>query len=347
GATGADLLLVYWALKLPALGHALMSLAQQVPAQRNVLLRLMEPLSAPLETLAAPPATAPAARTATPAAAPSPGLTIGLQGARVLAGGHAILDDVDLQIRAGEHVAVVGTSGAGKSTLFGVLLGWHHLAAGSLQIDGEPLAPGGLQALRRQTAWVDPGIQLWNRSLMDNLHYACEAPQHADTAPVLDAADLRRVLQRLPEGLQSWLGESGALLSGGEGQRVRLARALLQRDARLVLLDEPFRGLDRGQRSALLQQALRWWHDRTLLCVTHDVAETRAFARVLVVEDGHIVEDGAPQALAAGDTRYRALLDAEARVREQLWQAADWRRVTIAPARAGAAGATVPDPETA
>jgi ATP-binding cassette subfamily B protein len=194
--------------------------------------------------------------------------------------------------------------------------------------------------LRRHTAWVDPGIQIWNRPMLENLHYACDSDQPGDTGAVLDAADLRQVLQKLPQGLQTCLGEGGALLSGGEGQRVRLARALMQTGVQLVLLDEPFRGLDRTRRAQLLAQARQWWRQQTVLCVTHDVAETLVFDRVLVVDEGRIVEDGHPAQLAAGGTRYRALLDAETRVREGLWQGAHWRRIRIADGRIGSAAAT-------
>ena len=109
---------------------------------------------------------------------------------------------------------------------------------------------------------------------------------------MLDQAALRDVLEGLPEGLQSHLGEGGSLVSGGEGQRVRFGRALMRRQARLVILDEPFRGLDRTRRRELLARARAWWSQATLLWITHDVAETRAFDRVLVIEDGRIVEDG-------------------------------------------------------
>jgi ATP-binding cassette subfamily B protein len=141
-------------------------------------------------------------------------------------------------------------------------------------------------------------------------------------------ADLRRVLEKLPDGLQTGLGEGGAMVSGGEGQRVRLGRAMLRRDARLVILDEPFRGLDREKRRDLMDRARELWSDATLLCVTHDVGETMSFERALVIEGGRIVEDDAPLALAnRADSRYRQLLDAEISVRAGLWEAAEWRRL--------------------
>jgi ATP-binding cassette subfamily B protein len=122
-------------------------------------------------------------------------------------------------------------------------------------------------------------------------------------------------------------------LSGGEGQRVRLARALLSPTTRLALLDEPFRGMDRTQRRALLAEARQWWSQVTLLCVTHDVAETMAFDRVLVVEDGRIIEDGAPKDLMARETRYRDLVEAEAAVGESIWKGDFWRRLTLSEGR--------------
>jgi ATP-binding cassette subfamily B protein len=143
-------------------------------------------------------------------------------------------------------------------------------------------------------------------------------------------ADLEGVASRLPRGAETPLGEAGGLLSGGEGQRVRFGRGVLRPDPALVILDEPFRGLAREQRAALLARARRRWSDATLLCVTHDIGETERFARVLVVADGKIVEDGAPGALRARpDSRYATLLAAEERVRASSWSAAAWRRLRL------------------
>jgi ATP-binding cassette subfamily B protein len=134
----------------------------------------------------------------------------------------------------------------------------------------------------------------------------------------------------MPEGLQTRLGECGGFLSGGEGQRVRFGRALSRARPRLILLDEPFRGLDRERRRALLHRARRLWQGATLLCITHDVSETRDFDRVLVLEAGRVVEDGCPAALAeVPSSHYRALLDVEETVRVGLWSGALWRRLRL------------------
>jgi ATP-binding cassette subfamily B protein len=185
--------------------------------------------------------------------------------------------------------------------------------------------------LRAATAWVDPSIQLWNRSLLANLRYGHSAPGASSLAEVLRRADLMPVLERLPAGLETPLGEGGCLLSGGEGQRARLGRALLSPQPRLVILDEPFRGLDRSQRARLLGEARELWRGATLLVITHDVSETLSFPRVVVVEHGRIAEDGSPAELAArADSRYGELLAAERNVHAALWGNPVWRRLRMA-----------------
>jgi ABC-type transport system involved in cytochrome bd biosynthesis fused ATPase/permease subunit len=257
-------------------------------------------------------------------------VAIVLEGVSVRAAGHTILDKIDLDIEAGAHVAIVGPSGAGKSSLVGILLGWHRPATGRVLVDGWPLYGERLERLRHHTAWVDPTVQLWNRPLLDNLRYGVPAAVFTPLDQALEAADLRDLLEKLPDGLQTRLGEGGALVSGGEGQRVRLGRGLLRPGVRLAILDEPFRGLDRERRRELLARARHWWHAATLLCITHDVGETQGFDRVLVVEGGQIVEDGAPADLAAlPGSRYRALLEAEREVREGLWSSGVWRRLRL------------------
>jgi ATP-binding cassette subfamily B protein len=335
GDVNEILLLFYWTLSLPALGQSLADLIQQYPMQRNLVLRLLEPLSAPDEEEAWVAPAAPGTHTLEtqsfgsqqPSDIPA---SIDIQAVTLQAGGHVILEAIDLKIEAGEHLAIVGPSGAGKSSLVGLLLGWHRPSQGDIQVDGQPLDGGRLQALRRQTTWVDPAVQLWNRSLYDNLRYGMEASEARPLGEVIQSADLYDVLDRLPEGLKTTLGEGGGLVSGGEGQRVRLGRAMLRVGARLVILDEPFRGLDRDKRRNLLDQARRHWEGVTLLCITHDVGETLAFPRVLVIENGRIVEDGPPAVLAElPGSRYASLLVAEQAVRQELWASTEWRKFTL------------------
>lgn len=331
GVAGGDLLLIFWTLKLPATGSSLTGLAQQYPLQRNILLRLIEPLSAPeeLPRKSGQAGALAAASTAAKRVDGPDGVGIDIRDGLVLAAGHSVLQDINLHIEPGEHIAIVGLSGAGKSSLIGMLLGWHRLAEGDISVDGEALSSERLGDLRQKTAWLDPAVQVWNKSLIYNLTYSSADADFGRTAEAIEQADLRGILQKLPEGLQTQLGEGGALLSGGEGQKVRLARTLVQGGVRLALLDEPFRGMDRGQRVAMLAQARERWRDITLLCVTHDVSETVGFPRVLVIEDGRIIEDGVPSDLAQSSSRYRDLLETERMVQTQMWAGKQWRHLEV------------------
>jgi ATP-binding cassette subfamily B protein len=324
---GGTLLALYWILSIPALGQEIALLVRQYPTLRNVTLRLLEPLGAreDVEVSKEPLIGQNSALTSPP---PTPGIALACEGVKVLAGGQCILEGIDLAITAGAHVAVVGPSGAGKSSLVGLLLGWHRPASGRILIDGKPLDRPGLASLRQQTAWVDPAVQLWNRTLLSNLTYGDESSL-TRLQEVISVADLRDVLEQLPEGLQTFVGESGALLSGGEGQRVRLARALKRKRARLVILDEPFRGLDRQTRHELLSRVRRHWQDATLLFISHDIGETQLFDQVLVVEGGRLVENGPPPTLLASASRYRSMLEAEEAVRRKLWSTRRFRRLRI------------------
>lgn len=325
GEGGGFLLLVYWTLKLPALGQQLAVLYRQYPPLRNIALRVIEPLGARDDTKAPP---EPLAEAVTAPAPVHPGAAIEFCGVSANTGGHVILQDLDLIIPAGSHVAIVGASGAGKSSLAGMLLGWLAPASGEIRVDGAPLDAACLDALRRDTAWLEPAVQLWNRPLLDNLLYGSSRDALAGIGKVLELTELNEVLQALPDGLQTALGEGGALLSGGQGQRVRMGRMLLKHDARLVILDEPFRGLERSRRAAYLAKLRTVWPEATLLCVTHDIDSALSFERVLVMDGGRIVEDAAPAELAARTgSRFRALLEAENTALQSLWADAAWQNL--------------------
>jgi ABC-type bacteriocin/lantibiotic exporter with double-glycine peptidase domain len=320
------LLLVYWALSIPTLGQELATLACQYPRLRNTLLRVTEPLGAAGEAveedednLGADHAMATTATT---------GVAITMDHVSVSAGGHVVLADLNIRIAPGEHVAIVGTSGAGKSSLAGLVLGWHRSTTGEVAVDGRAIDSAALARLRRSTAWISPEVHLWNRSLLENIQYSATDDATA-MAEVLDMAALIPLVETLPDGLQTPLGESGRRLSGGEGQRVRFGRGLHRSQVRLVVLDEAFRGLECARRLRFLAVARRRWAHATLLNITHDIEQTLAFDRVLVMDGGRIVEDGSPQELSRARSRYRELLDAAKSVSDNVWSAAEWRAMRL------------------
>ncbi|RKH99509.1 ATP-binding cassette domain-containing protein [Corallococcus sp. AB038B] len=317
------LLVVYWALRFPILGQRLMMLSRAFPNAMNRVRRLLDVIGDIKDPPARP--EAPVQEPVAPADAAS-GVSIVMEKVRVKGGGHTILDKVSLKIAPGEHVAVVGVSGAGKSTLVGLLLGWLRPARGEIKVDGQVLDQAAVERLRRTTAWVDPAISLWNQSLIDNLRYGNDGAHGWSLSGALKGAEMLDILEALPDGLQTSLGEGGGLVSGGQGQRVRLARAMLRSGVRLAILDEPFRGLDRDRRARLLAESRRLWADITLLCVTHDVEHTQEFDRVLVIENGRILENGPPKELLANkDSRYAVLLRADQENRTLLWGGGSWR----------------------
>jgi ATP-binding cassette subfamily B protein len=305
--------------------------ARQYPGLRNIALRVLEPIHAADNALPS----APAPKNVEAASTRAVGLRF--SAASVMHAGQFVLRGVNLQVEPGEHIAIVGASGAGKSSLLSLLLGLNECASGSLHADGEPIAQALASGLRRSIAWVDPSVHVWNRSLVENLAYSASG-QPQPLAELLEAAELTGLLDSLPDGLQERLGEAGALLAGGEGQRVRLGRALAQGRARLVLLDEPFRGLDRARRQRLLGSARAHWSAATLLCVTHDMAQAAEFARVWVVQHGRVVEDGPPEVLARAGGSYAALLEAQRGQDERVWQAAHWRHHALVGGHLSAAG---------
>jgi ABC-type transport system involved in cytochrome bd biosynthesis fused ATPase/permease subunit len=296
------LLLVYWSGRMPAAGAMFVDTLVAYRALQHATVRLLSPLSA------ADACAAGGLLPSQPSAAHA--VSVSLRGVHVRVANRELLRRVDLAIAPGEHIAVVGPSGAGKSTLASLLLGWHTPSSGELTIDGASANEAVLRALRTKTAWVDPAIQIWNDTLLSNVLYgAADSGAIQQLPEVMQRAQLGDVVESLPDGLQSKLGEAGTCVSGGQGQRVRLARALMREDARLVVLDEPFRGLPRALRQQLLASVRERFASSTLIFVSHDIRDTRDFARVLVVEDGRVVEDGAPELLlTAADSRYRALL---------------------------------------
>jgi ATP-binding cassette subfamily B protein len=318
GDASRVLLLSYWALQLPQLGQQMDIAARQYPLLRNTTSRLLEPLGAADEETAE----------GAEIVSDSPPVAIRYENVSVVAAGHTVLEEIDLNVEPGRRVAIVGPSGAGKSSLVGLLLGWHVPAAGRILVDGEPLTAARLDDLRRKIAWVDPAVQLWNAPLFDNILYGMTDDGRVGRA--VEEATLRPLLEELPQGLQTPLGEGGALVSGGEGQRVRFARALLKPGAGLVILDEPFRGLDRQGRRLLLDRARAWWPEATLLCVTHDVEQTLSFDHVVVMDGGRIAEQGPPESLAeAPGSLYKSLLDREASIRRRFEGDAGWRRLRL------------------
>lgn len=315
------LLVAYWALFLPIAADQVALLLRALVGQWSIAQRVLEPLAYPTDELIAEEKGEQLDEAA---------LELQWKNAQVTVAGQHVLQDLNLHIAPGEHTAVVGMSGAGKSTLLSTLLGWTRVSEGTIEINGRACSASEIRGYRSAIAWIDPAVTLWNRSLLDNITYGSKGHTPDQLSHVMRDAELHELPALLPEAMQTEIGENGRLLSGGQGQRTRIARALNQDGTRLVLLDEPFRGLDGAQRARLLDRLRAHWKGTTLLCATHDLELAQRFSRVLVIEQGQIVEDGSPTQLLSHPSRFGELVSAANVARQRLHDATQWRRITIA-----------------
>lgn len=218
----------------------------------------------------------------------------------------AALVDFSLEVEPGETVAIVGPSGAGKSTIFQLVERFYDPQAGTIRIDGIPLTSADPADIRQRTALVPQDGVLFSANARDNLRYGNWDASDDEIWEAARAANAEQFLRALPDGLDTFLGESGTRLSGGQQQRIAIARALL-RDAPILLLDEATSALD-AESERLVQQALEHlMENRTTLVIAHRLATVRAADRIVVMEDGRIVEQGSHGQLADAGGLYARL----------------------------------------
>lgn len=208
------------------------------------------------------------------------------------------LRDLNLQIAAGERVAVLGRSGSGKSSLARLLVGLYQPEKGSLLLDGLDLRQLDLVEVRRQVGYVPQDIQLFSGTLRDNLTTGARQVSDERMLQVAELTGVHGFAQQHPQGYDLPVGERGQQLSGGQRQQVALARALLL-DPPLLVLDEPTSAMDAGSEERLIRQLGPLLADKTLVLVTHRPSLLSLVDRVLVVDRGRLVADGPREAVLA------------------------------------------------
>lgn len=216
------------------------------------------------------------------------------------------LQDLDLDLRPGCHVAVVGPSGAGKTSLLHALLRFAPITGGSVQLGGVEIGRIPRDELWRHFAVVEQRPVLFSASLRDNLRMGRPEASDEEIAAAVRMAQLGPLLASLPHGLQEPLGDQGLRLSGGERQRVALGRAIVQQPP-IVLLDEPAAGLDATTKARLWREIAPWLEGRSLLLVTHHLTGLGEMDEILVVLHGRVVERGREEDLLRRDGFYREM----------------------------------------
>jgi ATP-binding cassette, subfamily B, bacterial len=219
--------------------------------------------------------------------------------------GEPVLDDIDLCIEPGRRIALIGSTGSGKSTLLNLIPRFYDPTSGRVRIDGRDVREYRLASLRAQVAYVFQEPLLLAATIADSIRYGRADASDDDVRAAARAAGIHDIIEALPRGYATELGERGATLSGGQRQCVAIARAMIK-GAPIVLLDEPLTGLDRKS-AALVSGALRRLVERrTVVLVSHDMSAVRDADLVFVLAAGRIVDRGTPAELLARDGIFRA-----------------------------------------
>jgi ATP-binding cassette subfamily C protein CydC len=216
------------------------------------------------------------------------------------------LSVVDFQIPAGRRAAVIGETGAGKSTLVQLLVRFWDPVAGHIRLGDEDVRNFSESDLRRLISVVSQQPHMFNATLKENLLVACPAAGDDDLWAALDTVQLSDFVNGLPDGLETWIGEAGQLLSGGQARRLAVARAILH-DAPLWVLDEPTEGLDSITEKKMMQALKEQTAGRTLLLITHQLVDLNWMDQIVMLDRGRIIARGNHEQLLHNSERYAAL----------------------------------------
>ena len=220
--------------------------------------------------------------------------------------GQEVLKGIDLDVRAGEKIAIVGATGSGKSTLADLIPRFYDPTAGRILVDGQDIRTLSLRDLRRQIGIVPQECMLMKGTIAFNIAYGIDKPDMQKIAEAAEIADIRSFIESLPEKYETEVGERGVTLSGGQRQRIAIARAVI-RDPRILILDEATSSLDAAVEQAVQKAINQAMKGRTSFIIAHRLTTIREADRILVLEDGHFTQSGTHEELLKAGGLYADL----------------------------------------
>jgi ATP-binding cassette subfamily B protein len=224
--------------------------------------------------------------------------------------GRDVFSGLNLEIPGGQRVGLVGESGGGKSTLFALLQRFYDVQHGRIVVDGLDVALATQESLRAAIAIVPQDVSLFHRTVLENIRYGRPDATDAEVRAAAEAARCLEFIEQMPQGFATTVGDRGVKLSTGQRQRLAIARAMLK-DAPILLLDEATSALDNDSEEAVREALVGLMHERTVIAIAHRLSTLRDFDRILVLDKGKIVQDGAPTMLVRRPGPYRDLVARE------------------------------------
>ena len=222
--------------------------------------------------------------------------------------GIVALKDINFEVNPGESIAIIGTTGSGKSTIANLIARLYDVSSGNITIDGHDIRAYDLSSLRSQIGYVPQDVFLFSDSIKNNIAFGKQELSMEEVLKAAEDADLLENINRFPEGFETELGERGITLSGGQKQRLSIARAIAK-DPQILILDDSLSAVDTKTENTILNSMSQIMKNRTSIIISHRVSSAKLADKIIVLDDGKMIEAGTNESLLASNGVYKELYD--------------------------------------
>ncbi|WP_286742360.1 ABC transporter ATP-binding protein, partial [Roseivirga sp. UBA1976] len=227
------------------------------------------------------------------------------------------LQNVSFDVKAGQSIAIIGTTGSGKSTIANLMLRLYDSSSGSITIDGKDIRAYNISNMRDQMGYVPQDVFLFSDTIQNNIAFGSNSISYEQVVQAAKDADLYDNITDFPKGLQTMLGERGITLSGGQKQRASIARAIV-RNPKILILDDALSAVDTNTENTILNSLSRIMKGRTTVIISHRVSSAKLADKIIVLDDGKIIEQGTNESLLALNGVYKELYDKQLKEKESV-----------------------------